>query len=113
MTAETLAVVAATLANVGVVPTTGERCLPEDVVKTTLSQLYVAGIGRGSGRYMFEVGIPSAGGASGCVVAVIPGCAGIVAWSPRLGPDGVSHRGSQFFRLLAKRLHLHLFDHLF
>ena len=113
MTAETLAVVAATLANVGVVPTTGERCLPEDVVKTTLSQMFVAGIGRGSGRYMFEVGVPSAGGASGCVVAVIPGCAGIVAYSPRLGSDGVSARGAQFFRLLSRRLRLHLFDHLF
>jgi len=58
-TSEGLATLAATLANGGVCPTTGERVLSGAVVRACLSLMHTAGMGSISGEFQFRIGIPS------------------------------------------------------
>merc|ERR1719379_1152193 len=58
-TSEGLATLAATLANGGVCPATGERVLSGAVVRACLSLMHTAGMGSISGEFQFRIGIPS------------------------------------------------------
>ena len=55
MTCESLSVLAATLANGGICPTTGERVLSADVVVSVLALMYSCGMYNYSGQFAFEV----------------------------------------------------------
>lgn len=110
--AENLAVIAATLANIGVCPLTQERCLSPDVMKSLLSLMYNSGLCRYTGNWMFQVGIPSAAGVSGAHLVVIPGVAGMVIYSPRLNEFDVPTRAIKFCELLTSRYRVNVFDQL-
>ena len=73
MTAADLAVVAGTIANVGVCPTTSMRCLDRTVVRQVLSLMYNCGLNRGTGKWQFQVGIPATAGRSGYVMVRLSG----------------------------------------
>lgn len=62
-----MAVVAATLANGGKNPITGETIFSVDVVKKTLSVLSFCGFYDNSGEFFFHTGVPSKSGVSGIV----------------------------------------------
>lgn len=110
--AENLAVIAATLANIGVCPLTQERCLSPEVMKSLLSLMYNSGLCRYTGNWMFQVGIPSAAGVSGAHLVVIPGVAGMVIYSPRLNEFDVPTRAIKFCELLTSRYRVNVFDQL-
>ena len=93
MTADSLAVVAATLANGGVCPLTSERVFASSVVRACLSLMYSCGMYDYSGQFAFRCGIPAKSGVSGCIMLVVPGVCGICTWSPRLDKFGNSARG--------------------
>ena len=60
-----LAAMAATLANGGVNPLTGERALPRERVRDVLSVMYTCGMYDYAGQWAFEVGVPAKSGVSG------------------------------------------------
>ena len=93
VTARDLAVMAATLANDGVNPVTGERLLGPDAVRDVLSVMMSCGMYNYAGQWAFEVGLPAKSGVSGGVMAVIPGQIGIGVFSPPLDAFGNSVRG--------------------
>ena len=105
-----LAVMAATLANRGVNPVTGERAVEEPYVRDILSVMYTCGLYEYSGEWLFRVGLPAKSGVGGGILAVIPGQMGIAVYSPLLDDRGNSARGIQVFRELSERFHLHVFD---
>ena len=88
MCAESESIVAATLANGGVCPTTGQRILKPESVRNVLSLMLSCGLYNYSGDFAFKVGLPAKSGVSGAIVLVIPNVMGICLWSPPLDEMG-------------------------
>ncbi|RYY47519.1 MAG: glutaminase A [Actinomycetales bacterium] len=109
VSAETLAVMGATLALGGRNPMTGDRVLPVEVVRSTLSVMATCGMYDGSGRWMHRVGMPAKSGVAGGVVASAPRHLGIGVYSPPLDERGNSVRGVLACERLADDLGLHAF----
>ena len=55
MTCESLSVLASTLANGGICPVTGERCLSTGAVSSMMSLMYSCGMYNYSGQFAFDV----------------------------------------------------------
>ncbi len=109
VTCRDLAVVAATLANGGVNPLTGELALRRDRVRDVLSVMYTCGMYDFAGQWAYEVGVPAKSGVSGAILAVIPAKLGIGVFSPGLDQFGNSVRGVRVCEEISERLGLHVF----
>ncbi|QBI19697.1 glutaminase A [Egibacter rhizosphaerae] len=109
VTARDLAVLAATLADGGVNPLTGDQVLPRRLVRDVLSVMYSCGMYDFAGSWSFDVGLPAKSGVSGGIFAVIPGKFGIGVFSPGLDAYGNSVRGIDVCSELSDRLGLHVF----
>ncbi|KAG7158507.1 Glutaminase liver isoform-like [Homarus americanus] len=110
--AESGAVMAATLANGGINPLTGDPVLTVDAVRNTLTLMHSCGMYNYSGQFAFKVGLPSKSGVSGCVLLVVPNTMGICLWSPPLDSNGNSCRSVQFCMEMVSRFNFHNFDNL-
>ena len=109
VTCRDLALMAATLANAGINPRTGERALSASAAPDVLTVMNSCGMYNYAGEWSFEVGIPAKSGVSGCIMAVIPGQIGIAAWSPRLDKVGNSVRAIAACKRMAADFGLHVF----
>lgn len=107
---ETMAVMAATLANGGICPITEEKVLKPDSVRDVLSLMHSCGMYDYSGQFAFKVGIPAKSGVSGSLLVVIPNVMGICTWSPPLDPLGNSCRGVQFCEELVTEFNFHRYE---
>jgi len=105
-----LAVMAATLANLGKNPITQEDVYDIDRVKDMLSIMLTCGMYDYSGQWAYKVGVPAKSGVSGGVMSVINRQLGIATYSPRLDARGNSCRGINVSTDLAQELGLHAFD---
>ncbi|XP_064115781.1 glutaminase liver isoform, mitochondrial-like isoform X1 [Macrobrachium nipponense] len=112
ITAESGALIAATLANGGINPLTGDPVLTVEAVRNTLTLMHSCGMYNYSGQFAFKVGLPSKSGVSGCVLVVVPNTMGICLWSPPLDSNGNSCRSVQFCMELVSRFTFHNFDNL-
>jgi glutaminase len=112
VTAAAMSTIAATLANGGICPQTGERIFAEETVKNCLSMMYSCGMYDYSGEFAFSVGIPAKSSVSGVVMAVVPNLMGIAVWSPRLDACGNSVRGVEFLKRLVDQFCFHNYDSL-
>ncbi|MGH7788649.1 MAG: glutaminase A [Candidatus Binatia bacterium] len=110
VTCRDLAMMAATLANKGVNPTTGERAIEVEYVRDLLSVMWSCGMYDFAGEWGYKVGLPAKSGVGGGIIAVVPGKAGIGVFSPRLDERGNSVRGISVCEELAERFGLHIFD---
>ena len=106
---EDLATMAATLADGGVNPHTGERVIRASVCKRVLAVLATAGMYEHSGDWLYETGLPGKSGVSGGIATIAPGKAGMGAFAPRLDAAGNSIKGQLAARFLSERLGLNLF----
>jgi len=111
MDAESLAVVAGSLANDGVCPTTNKRVFSALAVRNCLSMMSSCGLGDFSGEFAFHVGLPGKSSRSGFTLLVVPGVMGICVWSPQLDKFGNSVRGVRFAQELVSRFNFHAFEH--
>lgn len=109
MTCPQLALMAATLANGGVNPVTGERALGTRRLRDVLSVMHTCGMYDFAGQWAFEVGVPAKSGVSGGIMAVIPGKLGLAVFSPELDPHGNSVAGVAVCREVSEVLGLHVF----
>lgn len=112
VTAELMSVVAATLANGGVCPTTGVRVFRPETVQKCLTMMYSCGMYDFSGEWAFRIGLPAKSGVSGVIMVVVPNVMGICIWSPRLDEHGNSVRGIDFSKELVATFNFHNYDNL-
>ncbi|MDP6692408.1 MAG: glutaminase [Alphaproteobacteria bacterium] len=110
--AEMMSVIAATFANGGICPVTGERVLQTDTVRNCLSLMSGCGMYDFSGEFAFTIGLPAKSGVSGAMMVVIPNVMGFCVWSPRLDALGNSVRGVAFCRELVRKFNFHNYDDL-
>ncbi|XP_048050331.1 glutaminase kidney isoform, mitochondrial isoform X1 [Megalobrama amblycephala] len=112
VTCESASVMAATLANGGFCPITGERVLSPESVRNTLSLMHSCGMYDFSGQFAFHVGLPAKSGVAGGILLVVPNVMGIMCWSPPLDKLGNSVRGIQFCTDLVSLFNFHNYDNL-
>ncbi|XP_065100687.1 glutaminase a isoform X4 [Paramisgurnus dabryanus] len=112
VTCESASVMAATLANGGFCPITGERVLNPEAVRDTLSLMHSCGMYDFSGQFAFHVGLPAKSGVSGGILLVVPNVMGVMCWSPPLDKLGNSVRGIQFCTDLVQLFNFHNYDNL-
>ena len=110
VTARDLAMMAATLSNMGCHPLTGRSVLTVRYVKDVLSIMFTCGMYDYSGNWAYRVGVPAKSGVGGGVIAVVNRQLGISTYSPRLDKFGNSCRGTAVCAELASQLGLHVFD---
>ncbi len=107
-----LSIAAATLANAGINPMTGEKIFDEQVVQDCLSLMLSCGMYDFSGEFAFKIGVPAKSGVSGALFIVIPNLMGISIWSPRLDKHGNSTRGVEFCERMIEKFSFHNYDSL-
>ena len=110
VTATDLAVMGATLANLGINPITKQDVFGMDAVRDTLSVMFTCGMYDGAGDWATRVGLPAKSGVGGGIIAVVNRQIGIGVFSPRLDEAGNSVRGKLCCIGLADGLGLHAFD---
>jgi glutaminase len=110
VTARDLALMAATLANRGVNPRSGEQVVPERVVRQVLSVMATCGMYDAAGDWATQVGIPAKSGVAGGLIGALPGQIGIATFSPRLDVHGTSVRGVSLFERFSADMGLHVME---
>ncbi len=105
-----LAMMAATLANMGRSPVSGESVFDFQLIKYVLTLMFTCGLYDYAGGWAYEVGVPAKSGVSGGIFAVVNRQLGIAVYSPKLDAQGNSVRGILACRDLASHLGLHSFE---
>ncbi|KAL1247528.1 hypothetical protein QQF64_022904 [Cirrhinus molitorella] len=109
VTCESGAALAATLANGGLCPLSGDQVMSPHAVRSTLSMMQVAGMKDYSRIFHFKTSVPAKSSQSGVMLIVVPGVLGLMCWSPELDCNGNSWRGVHFCELVST-FQLHSFD---
>src|SRR5437868_8441019 len=105
-----LALMAATLANMGTNPITHEPVFDFQYIKDVLAVMFTCGLYDHAGEWAYRVGLPAKSGVGGGLLAVVNRQLGIAVYSPRLDAKGNSVRGILVCKELANRLGLHAFE---
>ena len=108
--ARQLAIMAASLANIGNNPVTDENIYTPFTVRKILSVMFTCGMYDSAGQWAVDVGIPAKSGVSGGLMAVVNRQIGIGIFSPRLDAHGNSVRAIAACIDLAEELGLHAFE---
>lgn len=110
LNANALAIAAASLANAGICPMTGDKIFESSTVQNCLSLMSSCGMYDFSGEFAFTIGLPAKSGVSGALMVVVPRLLGLCIWSPRLDALGNSSRGIEFCKQLVSRFNFHNYD---
>lgn len=105
-----LAMMAATLANMGHNPVSKERVFDFQYIKDVLTVMFTCGLYDYAGEWAYRVGLPAKSGVGGGIIAVVNRQLGIAVYSPKLDEKGNSVRGIAVCRELAAHLGLHAFE---
>jgi glutaminase len=110
VTARDSAIMAATLANRGVNPVTGEQVMTPYAISRTLSVMTSSGMYDYAGEWIYRVGIPAKSGVGGGILAALPARLGLGSYSPRLDKHGSSVRGIKVCEALSSHYDLHMLN---
>src|SRR5882757_9462787 len=108
--ARDIAVMAATLANRGINPVTGEQVLTPYAISRTLSVMTSSGMYDYAGEWIYRVGIPAKSGVGGGILAALPARLGLGSYSPNLDKHGNSVRGIKVCEALSAHYDLHMLN---
>src|ERR1700735_1446183 len=110
VTARDIAIMAATLANCGTNPVTGEQVMTPYAISRTLSVMTSSGMYDYAGEWIYRVGIPAKSGVGGGILAALPARLGLGSYSPRLDSHGNSVRGIKVCEALSLHYDLHMLN---
>ncbi|KAG9341347.1 hypothetical protein JZ751_019452 [Albula glossodonta] len=110
VTCESGAAMAATLANGGLCPLSGDQVLCPSSTRNMLSMMQVAGMKDYSRMFHFKTSVPAMSSQSGGLLMVVPGVLGLMCWSPELDAFGNSWKSVHFCEELVSMFQLHTFD---
>src|ERR1700686_493346 len=110
VTARDIAIMAATLANRGVNPVTGEQGMTPYAISRTLSVMPSSGMYDYAGEWIYRVGIPAKSGVGGGILAALPARLGLGSYSPKLDSHGNSVRGIKVCEALSLHYDLHMLN---
>ncbi|MBV8924802.1 MAG: glutaminase A [Bradyrhizobium sp.] len=110
VTARDAAIMAATLANRGINPVTGEQVTTPYAIARTLSVMTSSGMYDYAGEWIYRVGIPAKSGVGGGILASLPARLGLGSYSPRLDKHGNSVRGIKVCERLSAHYDLHMLN---
>ena len=110
VTARDIAVMAATLANRGINPVTGEQVMTPYAISRTLSVMTSSGMYDYAGEWIYRVGIPAKSGVGGGILAALPARLGLGSYSPKLDKHGNSVRGIKVCEALSAHYDLHMLN---
>ena len=110
VTVKDLALMAATLANYGVHPVTGEQVVLKTVVRQVLSVMFTCGMYNAAGDWATQVGVPAKSGVGGGIIGAVPGQLGVATFSPRLDGHGNSVRGVELFEQFSDDMGMHVMN---
>ena len=110
VTARDIAVMAATLANRGINPVTGEQVMSAYAISRTLSVMTTSGMYDYAGEWIYRIGIPAKSGVGGGILAALPARLGLGSYSPKLDKHGNSVRGIKVCEALSSHYDLHMLN---
>src|SRR6202166_3336270 len=110
VTARDIAIMAATLANRGKNPVTGEQVMTPYAISRALSVMTSSGMYDYAGEWIYRVGIPAKSGVGGGILAALPARLGLGSYSPRLDSHGNSVRGIRVCEALSLHYDLHMLN---
>ncbi len=105
-----LAMMTATLANLGVNPVTKTRVFDFQFIKDVLTVMFTCGLYDYAGEWAYRVGLPAKSGVGGGIISVVNRQLGLAVYSPKLDARGNSVRGILACKELASHLGLHAFE---
>jgi glutaminase len=108
--ARDIAIMAATLANRGINPVTGEQVTTPYAIARTLSVMTSSGMYDFAGEWIYRVGIPAKSGVGGGILAALPARLGLGSYSPRLDKHGNSVRGIKVCEAISAHYDLHMLN---
>ena len=108
--ARDIAVMAATLANRGVNPVTGQQVMTPYAISRTLSVMTSSGMYDYAGEWIYRIGIPAKSGVGGGILAALPARLGLGSYSPKLDKHGNSVRGIKVCEALSSHYDLHMLN---
>jgi glutaminase len=97
-----MAMMAATLANMGLNPVTGKHVFDFQYIKDVLTVMFTCGLYDHAGEWAYRVGLPAKSGVCGGILAVVNRQLGVAVYSPRLDAKGNSVRGILACKELAR-----------
>lgn len=110
VTTEQLSIFAATIANGGINPKSGERIFESRLSPKITSMIASVGFYEHSGNWLFSSGIPAKTGVSGGVMGVLPGLFGISAFAPPIDKAGNSVKAQAAIKYIMEKCGLNIFD---
>src|SRR5215470_2578061 len=110
VTARDIAIMAATLANRGINPVTGEQVTTPYAIARTLSVMTSSGMYDYAGEWIYRIGIPAKSGVGGGILAALPARLGLGSYSPKLDSHGNSVRGIKVCEALSAHYDLHMLN---
>ncbi|MDE6535238.1 MAG: glutaminase A [Muribaculaceae bacterium] len=110
ITAEQLAICAATIANGGENPVTKQRVFDPELAPKITTLISSVGFYQNTGDWLYTSGIPAKSGVGGGVLGVMPGVMGIAAFAPPLDVAGNSVKAQAAVKSVMKTLGLGVFN---
>lgn len=110
ITAEQLAICAATIANKGTNPVTKVDVFDPELSQKITSMIAAVGFYQHTGDWMYTSGIPAKTGVGGGVMGVMPGLFGVAAFAPPLDDAGNSVKAQAAIKSIMNKLGLGIFS---
>jgi glutaminase len=110
VTCEDMAMVAATVANMGRNPISNKQVFDFQYLKYMLTVMFTCGLYDYAGGWAYEVGLPAKSGVAGGIFGVVNRQLGVSVYSPKVDAQGNSVRGILACKELARHLGLHAFE---